>query len=166
MKTASGSTRLLAVSTLVLLVPVVGLAQGTSDVNAPSRVASFQQTNVPPEVQQAEVTVEATARRFRLGVDAGVGLDPELLMFGAHGTFGPLFNRNVDIRPGIEFGLGEVTTMFGINVDVLYSSRRRSRGTMDALCRCRTELRAQSSRLRLRRGCGRRCGRRESLRLQ
>ena len=120
MKTRSGSTRILAVSTLLLMVPFVASAQDTSDVNAPSRVASFQQTNVPPEVRQAEVTVEATAKRFRLGVDAGVGLDPELLVFGAHGTFGPLFNRNVDIRPGIEFGLGEVTTMFGINLDVLY----------------------------------------------
>ena len=38
------------------LVSCVAWAQGTSDVNAPSRVASFQQTNVPPEVRRAEVT--------------------------------------------------------------------------------------------------------------
>ena len=98
----------------------MALAQTQSDANAPSRLASFQQTNVPPEVRQAEVTVEATARRFRLGVDAGVGLDPELLMFGAHGTFGPLFNRNVDIRQESSSDSVRLTTMFGINLDVLY----------------------------------------------
>jgi hypothetical protein len=27
----------------------------------------------------------------------------------------------VEVRPGIEFGLGEITTLFGVNVDVLYS---------------------------------------------
>lgn len=64
--------------------------------------------------------MEGAVRRFRVGVFGGVGLDPELIDFGAHATFGPIFTPAVEFRPGIEFGLGELTTMFGINLDVLY----------------------------------------------
>ncbi len=100
--------RLLFVSlTAVLLVPYAASAQ--------------QQTNVPAQAQQAEDAVERAVNRFRIGVSGGVGLDPELIMFGAHGRFGPIFNRNVAFRPGIEFGVGEVTTLFGINLDVIYT---------------------------------------------
>lgn len=118
------STRILVVSTALLSIPFTASAQHN---NNPAQrelgrinFASVQQPNVPAEVRQAEDTVERAARRFRLGVEAGVGLDPELLMFGGHGAFGPLFHPNVEVRPGVELGLGEVTTLFGINVDVLY----------------------------------------------
>jgi hypothetical protein len=57
---------------------------------------------------------------FRFGVLGGVGLDPELIMFGGQAQLGPVFNEDIDIRPGVEIGVGEVTTMLGINVDVLY----------------------------------------------
>jgi hypothetical protein len=60
-------------------------------------------------------------RRYRIGIEGGVGVDPELIMFGAHGAFGPVFKRNVQFRPGVEFGVGELTTLFGINLDVLYT---------------------------------------------
>jgi hypothetical protein len=79
------------------------------------------QQNVPPAAQRAEAEVETAARRFGLGVQGGIGLDPELILFGAHGTFGPLFNSSIQFRPGVEFGLGELTTAFGINLDVLYT---------------------------------------------
>ena len=82
--------------------------------------AAQQPSNVPAEARQVEDSVERAVRRFRIGVEGGVGLDPELIMFGAHGAFGPLFTRGLDVRPGVEFGIGELTTMFGINVDVLY----------------------------------------------
>ena len=79
------------------------------------------QQNVPPSVQRAAADAESTARRFGVGVQGGIGLDPELIDFGAHATFGPLFGPALQIRPGVEFGLGELTTMFGINVDLLYT---------------------------------------------
>jgi hypothetical protein len=41
-------------------------------------------------------------------------------MFGAHARFGPIFNRSIELRPGVEIGIGEITTLLGINVDVLY----------------------------------------------
>jgi hypothetical protein len=57
---------------------------------------------------------------FRLGALGGIGLDPELIVFGAQAQFGPVIHDDLDIRPGVEIGIGEITTMLGINVDVLY----------------------------------------------
>ena len=82
---------------------------------------AIAQQNVPPAVQRAADDVESAARRFGVGVQGGIALDPELIDFGGHATFGPFFNPALQLRPGIEFGLGELTTMFGINVDVLYT---------------------------------------------
>jgi hypothetical protein len=79
-----------------------------------------QQPNVPQPARQAEDTVERTVRRFRIGVEGGVGLDPELIEFGGHAAFGPIFIPAIEFRPGVEFGIGEVTTVFAINLDVLY----------------------------------------------
>ena len=113
-----------AALTALLVIPYSASAQGRESSNdvAAERPAAVlaQQDNVPQEARQAEAAVERAVRRFRIGVDAGVGLDPELIMFGGHGTFGPIFHRNVDFRPGIEFGLGELTTLMGINLDVVY----------------------------------------------
>ena len=99
----------------VVALPRPALAQGQD------RRAAQQPANVPAQAQQLEQEVEDAARRFGLGVQGGVGVDPELLMFGAHGTFGPIFHRGVNFRPGVEFGAGEVTTTFAINLDVLYT---------------------------------------------
>src|SRR5690606_23630115 len=63
------------------------------------------------------------------GVSGGVAFDPELIDVGAHATFGPIFTPNVEFRPGVELGLGEITTTFGINLDVLYSLRDETRPT-------------------------------------
>jgi hypothetical protein len=83
-------------------------------------LSALAQQNVPPAAQRVEVEVESAARRFGAGVQGGIGLDPEIINFGAHATFGPV-GPNLQFRPGVEFGLGELTTMFGINVDVLYT---------------------------------------------
>ena len=109
------SLRVVVVFTIsVLMLPALG---------------SAQQSNVPPEAQQVEDAVERAVERFRIGVDAGVALDPELIMFGAHGAFAPIFHPNVEFRPGIEFGVGELTTLFGINLDVLYALPGATRAT-------------------------------------
>jgi hypothetical protein len=123
---------LLAFST-VLVIPSSAFAQqqnGNGPALRPDAtyISMFQQTNVPAAARQAEDTVERAVRRFRIGVSAGAGLDPELVMFGAHGAFGPIFNPSVEFRPGVEFGVGEVTTAFGINLDVLYVLPGTARG--------------------------------------
>ena len=73
-----------------------------------------------PPAAQARGAVEDFVERFRVGVHGGIGLDPELIVFGAHGAFAPIFHPRVEFRPGIDFGIGEVTTTFGVNLDVLY----------------------------------------------
>ena len=83
----------IAISALTLLmVPGISSAQQLPvDVSTPlfaEAAPAFQQTNVPPEVKQAEAAVERTVKRFRIGVFGGVALDPELIEFGAR--LGPL----------------------------------------------------------------------------
>lgn len=101
-------------------------------VIVPSTVAAQgggQPGNVPAQVQQAEDDVERVVERFGIGVQGGVGLDPELVVFGAHATFGPIFSPDLGFRPGIEFGLGEVTTTMAINLDFLYRFPGATTGT-------------------------------------
>ena len=93
----------------------------SAPVSAGEAVASpQQQANVPDQAKQAESAVTDAVKKFRIGVFGGVALDPELIEFGAHAAFGPFFNENVEFRPGIDVGIGEITTQFGINLDVLY----------------------------------------------
>jgi hypothetical protein len=89
-------------------------------------LGAVQQGQGVPADKQVETAVKEVARRFRIGVEGGVGLDPELIMFGAHGSFGPYFDDNFLFRPGVEFGIGEVTTLFGVNLDATYSFFRNS----------------------------------------
>lgn len=107
----------------ILLAPCAAFAQQAGSITTRSTAMVSEQrgqANVPPAVQQATETTERVVKRFRIGVSGGVALDPELIDFGAHAAFAPVFNRNVEFRPGIEFGVGELTTLFGINLDVLY----------------------------------------------
>ena len=88
-----------------------------------------QPANVPAQGRQIEDAVERNVKRFGVGVEGGVGIDPELVDVGAHATFAPVFSRNFEVRPGVEFGLGEVTTLFNINIDGLYMLPGASRQT-------------------------------------
>jgi hypothetical protein len=107
-------------SLAILIFPLAARAQQAVPITGGTASAAAQ-TNVPPAVQQAEADVEQTVKRFRMGLQSGVGLDPEILDVGVHAAFGPLFTSAVAFRPGIEIGIGEVTTLFGINLDVLYT---------------------------------------------
>ncbi len=120
-------------TSFALVFPTIASArqQRSSTPESPAALAPVavdQQSNVPADARQAEDAVERAVRRFRIGAEGGVGLDPELIMFGAHGAFGPLFRRNVEFRPGIEIGIGEVTTTLGVNLDVLYTLPGGARG--------------------------------------
>jgi hypothetical protein len=114
-----------------LLYPSAAAAQQTSNraAQAQNGVAADQQTNVPPKVQDAQDTVERAVKRFRVGVTGGIGLDPEIIDFGAHATFSPIFHSGVAFRPGLEFGVGELTTMFAINLDFTYTLPGATRQT-------------------------------------
>jgi hypothetical protein len=75
---------------------------------------------IPPEVGGLERGIERTARHYQIGIGAGVGLDPELILIGATGQFGPIFSPDLYFRPGVEFGWGQVTTLFALNPEVVY----------------------------------------------
>lgn len=79
------------------------------------------QSNVPPAAQRVQQQAERTARRFRLGVHGGAGLDPELIDVAVHGMIGPIFRPALQFRPSFEVGVGEVTSMLAINLDLLYA---------------------------------------------
>ena len=115
--------RLIGFGIVGLLIPCAAHAQG-GNMNPQSSAqltqASEQQSSAAA-ANQTQGGVERAVRRYRIGVTGGVAFDPELIDFGAHAAFGPFFRPNVEVRPGIEFGLGEITTLFGINVDVLYT---------------------------------------------
>ena len=104
------SCRVLTV--IAALVPAAAYAQDP----LPAATASQQQ----PLAQDAADRAQREARRFGAGVQGGVGLDPEIIDVGAHITIGPIFKPELSFRPGVEIGVGELTTLFAIIHDVLY----------------------------------------------
>jgi hypothetical protein len=110
---------LMVTAAALLLFPYAARAQQTG-ATVPASSALAQQ-NVPAGVQGAAAATQSAVKRWGAGIEGGIGLDPELIMFGGHARIGPFFSENLVFRPGIEFGLGEVTTLFGINLDVVYT---------------------------------------------
>jgi hypothetical protein len=97
-------------------------AADQSQQDPPNQLAQAQpQPNAPPATQRVEAEARRTARRFSLGVQGGAGLDPELVDVGVHAMFGPIFTDALTFRPVFEIGAGELTTLLGINLDVLYT---------------------------------------------
>jgi hypothetical protein len=75
---------------------------------------------VPQAVGEAESAVTQQFKRFGAGFRAGVAMDPELLDVGVHATLGPFFNEGIAFRPNAEFGFGELTTLFALNLEAIY----------------------------------------------
>lgn len=88
--------------------------------SAESSPAATSAQVVPPEVRRLERDIERQARRLQLGVRAGVGLDPELILLGVQSQVGPFFSDAIYFRPNVEFGFGEVTALFAINPEFVY----------------------------------------------
>ena len=91
-------------SAVILLFPFAGSAQQTSqgDVSA-----ALGQQNVPAKAQDAEDSVERAVKRFRVGVFAGVGLDPQVIDFGGHATFGPTSTATFSFAQGSSSALAK-----------------------------------------------------------
>jgi hypothetical protein len=83
---------------------------------------------LPPSVRNVESQIKRDARHWRLGAQAGVALNPELILFGVHSQMGPIFSRNLFFRPNADFAWGEITDMVALNLEAIYklpvSSRR------------------------------------------
>jgi hypothetical protein len=92
----------------------------------PSGKSPATDSVIPAEVRSLERDIQRQARRFQAGVRTGVALDPELVLVGIHAQVGPFFNPDVFVRPNVEFGFGEVTAMFALNMEVIYRLPVRS----------------------------------------
>lgn len=99
-------------------------AQGGATGNSSVRNAA----PIPPSVRNVENQIEHEARRWRLGARAGVGLDPELVLFGIHSQMGPVFSRNIFFRPNADFEWGEITDMVALNLEAVYRIPHARRG--------------------------------------
>jgi len=86
----------------------------------PTDAAASEPEVVPLEIRDLENSIQRAARKFHLGLSAGVALDPELIVIGVHAQFGHIFTRNLFFRPNVTFDFGEVTKMFGINTELVY----------------------------------------------
>jgi opacity protein-like surface antigen len=75
---------------------------------------------VPTEIRNTERQIERQVRRYHGGFRAGLGLDPELVMLGAQAEIGPFFTDRLYFRPNVDFGFGEVTAIFGLNLEAIY----------------------------------------------
>jgi hypothetical protein len=75
---------------------------------------------VPRELRAVERDIERQARRFQVGVQAGVALDPELVLIGVQSQVGPFFHPDLHFRPSVEFAYGEVTALFALNLEAIY----------------------------------------------
>ena len=71
--------------------------------------------------QGVQDSVKGTVKRFNIGVQGGVAVNPEMLVAGAYADFGPVFSDKVTIRPDVYVAGGEITTEFGFDVDGLYA---------------------------------------------
>ena len=120
-------SRLLTIGVSVMVLPCAALAQ-QEPTQQPGGVTASQQ-NVPEPVQRAEASVERQVKKWAIGAQGGVGLDPEIVDVGVHATIGPIFSRNLTFRPVLELGAGEVTTILGINLDFLYTFPGYTRDT-------------------------------------
>jgi hypothetical protein len=117
------------VATALLVYTQAAFAQAPG-LSPETQIAANQQQVAANQQQQQPVGQEAVTgivKKYHVGVDGGIGLDPEIIIFGAHGTFGPIVHKNVNLRPGFELGFGELTTMVGFNIDFLFSVADKDR---------------------------------------
>jgi hypothetical protein len=78
---------------------------------------------VPSVVRDAEQDVQRQVRKYRIGVNGGLVIDPELVSVGVHANLGPFFTSRFSVRPHLELGFGEVTTLLALNLDGVYRLR-------------------------------------------
>jgi hypothetical protein len=94
--------------------------QGSASRDAATTASEDTSTVVPQEVRRVERSIEREARRFQVGVRGGVALDPELVLIGVQSQVGPFFTDDLYFRPNVEFAYGEVTALFGLNLEAIY----------------------------------------------
>jgi hypothetical protein len=82
----------------------------------------------PPQVRHVTNEIENEARRWHGGGRVGFGFSPQLFMFGLQSQIGPFFSRRFVFRPNVDFGFGELTDMYSLNLEGAYRLRNSFRG--------------------------------------
>lgn len=82
----------------------------------------------PPQVKQTTREIKRQVRRWHIGGRIGAGFSPEIFMFGLQSQIGPIFNPRLLFRPSAEFGFGELTDMFSLNLEGAYWLRTQIHG--------------------------------------
>ena len=95
----------------------------------PGQAATATPEVIPKEVRALENDLKRQVSRFGVGFRFGTSLDPELFLLGVQARMGPIFTRDLWFRPNIELGFGEVTTIVGINLEVVYRLPVTARGS-------------------------------------
>ena len=109
-------------------VAVIQPGDSTGNGSAPYQTGRSQAAPPPPEVRHVTNEIESEARRWHGGGRIGFGFSPELFMFGAQSQIGPFFSSRLLFRPNAEFGFGELTDMFALNLEGAYRLRTTFRG--------------------------------------
>ncbi len=76
-------------------------------------------STVPQSIQNLDKAIQRAARGYSVGLYTGFSLDTETVLFGINAKFGPIFG-DIYFRPGFEFGLGEITKNFTLNLEGVY----------------------------------------------
>jgi len=113
---------LLSVLALAVLLPLSEARAQQPDTTSQKPLAEAPAALYAAQQQQPiGAGLEKKAKKFGIGFQGGVGLDPELVDFGVHAHFGNLLTKSLAFRPGIEVGIGEITTLLNFNLDALYT---------------------------------------------
>jgi hypothetical protein len=100
--------------------PETAKSTDPADQTSPAQRSANEGVPIPAAARRLQNDIEREARRFGMGFRTGIGMDPEVLLVGVHARMGPIFNRNITFRPNTEFGFGEVTKLFTVNLDTAY----------------------------------------------
>lgn len=103
-------------------------AAGLPDAPAVSAQQTPQAAPPPPQVKQTTRKIKHQVRRWHIGGRIGAGFSPEIFMFGLQSQIGPVFSPRLLFRPSAEFGFGELTDMFSLNLEGAYWLRTQIHG--------------------------------------
>jgi len=109
------------VASMMALCPCLAQAQDATLLARADVSAAPVAANDQAPAQGVQNAVTDVVKKWNIGVQGGIALDPEMITFGAFGSFGPIFSPAVRFRPGLYTAFGEVTTELGFDLDVLYT---------------------------------------------
>jgi len=104
------------------------LDPGSTPVLDSSSQQTPQAAPPPPQVKQTTREIKRQVRRWHIGGRIGAGFSPEIFMFGLQSQIGPVFSPRLLFRPSAEFGFGELTDMFSLNLEGTYWLRTQLHG--------------------------------------